>query len=375
MKIVFRADASIQIGTGHIMRCLTLAHALKQKGAECQFICRNHEGNLIQFVQEKGFQVYVLPHHSDLPADEIKSSQSSSQLAHTEWLGVSQQQDATECIDILREIKPDWLVVDHYAIDAVWESEVQLYRNKLMVIDDLADRHHQCDILLDQTLGRNTADYKDWVSDQCILLCGSQYALLRPDFVSLRLYSLNRRTYNNNNLKHLLITLGGVDKDNITSVVLRSLYSCKLPDDCKITVVMGARAPWLADVQLQASLLPWKTDVRVNIADMAQLMANSDLAIGAAGATSWERCCLGLPTVMLILAENQSLVAKQLEAAGAVKLLLDLKSIKQNISKMINNLILSPEKYSAMSAAASRITDGTGISKVLNQLDTQYECY
>lgn len=368
MKIVFRTDASIQIGTGHIMRCLTLANALMSNGAECQFICREHEGNLIQFVQEKGFQVHALAPQAGSLSTTSNPQPFSPILAHSEWLGVAQSEDAETCMGILKEIQPDWLVVDHYAIDATWEKLLRPYYRKLMVIDDLADRHHQCDLLLDQTLGRNANDYKCWVSDQCILLCGSQYALLRPDFASLRLYSLNRRTYNN--LKHLLITLGGVDKDNITSLVLRSLHSCKLPDDCKITVVMGASAPWLADVQLQASLLPWKTDVRVNIADMAQLMANSDLAIGAAGATSWERCCLGLPTVMLILAENQSLVAKQLETAGAVKLLLDLKSIEQNLSKMINNLILSPEKYSAMSAAASRVTDGTGISKVLNQLDT-----
>lgn len=372
MKIVFRADASIQIGTGHIMRCLTLAHALKNKGAECQFICRAHVGNLIEYVKGKGFQVHVLPHNSDLFA-EIKSRQSSPPLAHAEWLGVSQQQDAADCIEILREIKPDWLIVDHYAIDAVWESEVQLYRNKLMVIDDLADRHHQCDILLDQTLGRNTVDYKHWVSGQCILLCGSQYALLRPDFADLRQYSLNRRAFPH--IKHLLITLGGVDKDNITCLILQALRLCTLPNDCQVTVVMGPSAPWLAEVRRKASLLPWRVDVRVNISDMAQLMTDSDLAIGAAGATSWERCCLGLPSVMLVLAENQLLVAKQLESTGAVKLLPDAKSIEDILPAAINTLISSREEYSAMSISASLVTDGSGVSKVLKQMGIYHDGY
>src|SRR5690606_15243077 len=126
---------------------------------------------------------------------------------------------------------------------------------------------------------------------ESIVLCGSQYALLRPDFAALRAYSLRRRE--RPQLRHLLLTMGGVDKDNATGRVLQALTASELPASCRITVVMGATAPWLAEVRQLAEQLPWSTSVRVGVSDMAQLMADSDLAIGAAGATSWERCCLG----------------------------------------------------------------------------------
>lgn len=366
MKIVFRADASIQIGTGHIMRCLTLANALKNKGAECQFICRKHEGNLIQFVQEKGFQVHALAAQRSSLSTTSNPQPFSPSLAHAEWLGVAQSEDAEECIGILKEMQPDWLIVDHYAIDATWEKLLRPYYRKLMVIDDLADRFHQCDLLLDQTLGREAKDYSRWVSDRCVLLCGAKYALLRPEFAELRTYSLSRRK--TRHFQNLLISMGGVDKDNVTSLILKSLPSCSLPDDCHITVVMGSTAPWLEKVKAVASGLPWLTDVKVNVSNMAQLMADSDIAIGAAGATSWERCCLGLPTIMIILAENQLLVARQLELAKAVKLLPAPESIDSDLPALIDDF-LSHEIYVATTTAASNVTDGTGIWEVLRRLN------
>lgn len=365
MKIVFRTDASLLIGTGHVMRCLTLAEALRARGAECHFICREHPGNLLEHLRCKGYAVHAL-----LPAEHADGAPSVSvaDLAHARWLGGSQAEDAAECAQLLRELQPDWLVVDHYALDARWERELKAYCQKLMVIDDLADRPHQCDLLLDQTYGRACDEYSPWVSPGCTVLCGAQYALLRQEFCALRASSLQKRA--SPQLQCLLISMGGVDRDNVTGQVLDALRSSSLPEGCRVVVVMGASAPWLAEVHEVAANMPWSTEVRVGVENMAQLMADSDLAIGAAGSTSWERCCLGLPAVMLVLADNQRKVAQGLAQAGAVLLLQDATSIAEALPALLDELMLSTGKLSAMSRVAAAIVDGRGVESMIAHLES-----
>ncbi len=365
MIVTFRADASLQIGTGHVMRCLTLADALAAGGTECQFICRAHRGNLIDFIRGKGYVVHALPVSDDVGAGlgAQPPDGSAVDLVHSHWLAATQAEDAEACAPILAAQRPDWLIVDHYALDARWERAVAPHFRKLMVIDDLADRPHVCDLLLDQTFSREAADYRPLVPAGCNLLCGSQYALLRPEFAALRPYSLQRRALPV--LHELLITMGGVDKDNATGQVLQALRMCPLPVDCRITVVMGATAPWLDEVLNQAQDMPWTTQVLVGVRDMAQLMADSDLAIGAAGATSWERCCLGLPTAMMVLAENQRKIAEALTESGAAYLV--------DASVLNNRLLilpehLEPQALGSMSTAAAAITDGVGVARVTETL-------
>lgn len=367
MRIVFRTDASLEIGTGHVMRCITLADNLKKNGAECHFICREHDGNLINFIYAKGYAVHVLPFA--FIAENEQFIRNTPQLTHATWLGVSQQQDAEQCSTILVNLQPDWLIVDHYALDINWESLLRPYYQRLMVIDDLADRNHRCDLLLDQTFGRDTADYLHRVPKDCMLLCGSKYALLRPEFSALRPYSIQRRK-KIQQLDHLLITMGGVDKDNATAQVLKGLRVCKLPEHCRITVVMGATAPWLDNVRKLATDMPWPTAVKVNVSDMAQLMADSDLAIGAAGATSWERCCLGLPTLMLILADNQRQIAINLEQSKAAKIISNDQSILVCLPQLLNPLIASALQLNLMSEAATTILDGHGTAAVVHYLES-----
>jgi UDP-2,4-diacetamido-2,4,6-trideoxy-beta-L-altropyranose hydrolase len=369
MRIAFRTDASVQIGTGHVMRCLTLAEALAVRGAECLFLCRAHPGNLIEFIRSKGHVVHALLSEVQL-ADRvdhiIDSSASRSELAHGPWLGATQAQDAAACKPILAEFQPDWLIVDHYALDVTWELTLKPFYSKMMVIDDLADRVHTCDILLDQTFGRNTEDYRSRVSSECRLLCGAQYALLRPEFMALRPYSLQRRALPV--LRDLLITMGGVDKDNATGQVLQALLNCPLPGNCRITVVMGATAPYLNDVLVQANHMPWTTRVLVGVSDMAQLMADSDLAIGAAGSTAWELCCLGVPTLLVCTAANQLTVIGSLAAANAtVRLDRDELGNEDGIAFSTQYAQLT-ENLKAYSAAAIEITDGNGASRVCSEL-------
>lgn len=358
MRIIFRVDASIEMGTGHVMRCLTLADALTREGAECHFICREHPGHLNTFIKERGHAVHLL---SYIEQHKQREHSKAEELAHASWLGATQAEDLDACVPLLKSLQPDWLIVDHYAIDERWHQELRPYCQKIMVIDDLADRQHDCDLLLDQTFGRSSEDYLPLVPQDCQVLCGAHYALLRPEFAQWRDYSLKRRAQGQ--LKHLLINLGGVDKDNITTEILQALANTALPDNCRITVVMGATAPWVERVQQQAALMPWPTEVKVGVNNMAELMANSDLAIGAAGATSWERCCLGLPTIMVVIAENQQTIASNLQEHGAA-LFIDQTDIQiDKFSCKINDAVRSLVKIQLQS---SKVTSGSGTQLVSN---------
>lgn len=369
-KIVFRTDASLLMGSGHVMRCLTLADALKAQGAECHFISREHPGHLLEVIRERGYKVNCLVTHAQPALDAIKNIAIKApkllqEPAHAAWLGSTWQNDAQETAAILADLRPDWLVVDHYALDQRWETALRPHYQKLMVIDDLADRLHQCDLLLDQNLGRQPQNYANLVPAQCKLLIGPQYALLRPEFAALRAYSLQRRQQPA--LKNILVTMGGVDLPNATGQVLQALKGCALPQDCRITVVMGLQAPWLEQVRTQAQDMPWPTEVMVNISDMAQRMADSDLAIGAAGSTSWERCCLGLPTLMVVLADNQQTGAKALEAAQAVYLIGIVRDIAEQLPLAITSLNQVNQLMQLITFTSS-ITAGLGVEKVVQEL-------
>ncbi len=311
MKVVLRTDASLEIGAGHVYRCLTLADTLRSQGADCHFICREHPGNLLAFIRQRGYPAYSL----GLP---VAVEAVAGPLTHAHWLGVSQEQDALDCAPLLQQLRPDWLVADHYGLDACWESALRAHYSRLLVIDDLADRAHQCDLLLDQNLGRTAQAYQERVPHQCTVLAGPQFALLRPEFAQLRGYSLLRRE-RLGRVQQILVSMGGVDRPNATAAILSALCDCSLPEGCQVKVVMGATAPWVGQVRALLQALPFTAEVLVNVSDMARLMADSDLAVGAAGGSSWERCCLGLPTLLATLADNQLSGARALDQAGAAR--------------------------------------------------------
>lgn len=359
MHIVFRTDASLQIGTGHVMRCLALADALHERGDQCIFICREHEGNLLSFIRQRGHKAVALP------ASTV-NERVSSETVHAAWLGADWLTDAEQTRQVLGSQIMDWLVVDHYALDRHWEAALRLNARRIMVIDDLADRPHDCDLLLDQNLGRSPQDYAGLVDAAATVLIGPQYALLRPDFSALRQQTLSRRE-NNLQLRCLLITMGGVDKDNVTGQVLEALKTCTLPQGLRITVVMGSYAPWLERVRAQAANMLCPTEVLVGVSNMAQLIADSDLAIGAAGGTSWERCCLGLPSLILVIAENQRAGAIALQDVGAAIYLIS----PQDIPKALGNWQSKESSDSELlkvSQDAADVCDGAGVKRVLVQL-------
>ena len=358
MKVIFRADSSLDIGTGHVMRCLTLAQALREQEVISCFVCREHAGNLIDLIRRHGFEVKTLPIQD---SSQQVANNNIPLLAHAAWLGVNWESDALQTKTALGDEIFDWMVVDHYGIDARWERQLKSAYRKLMVIDDIADRVHECDLLLDPNLGRTAQDYASLVPEDCQILVGPQYALLRPEFSELRPYSLARRV--NPTFKRLLISMGGVDKDNVPGLVLASIKDYQWPVDLHITVVMGPHAPWLEQVRHQANELSMPIEVLTSVDNMAQLMADCDLAIGAAGGTSWERCCLGLPTVIIILAQNQYQGAMALSRLDCALVLEPF--IGAGFELNLLNAIQETIKSHQLNRACSTVTDGEGCNRVV----------
>jgi UDP-2,4-diacetamido-2,4,6-trideoxy-beta-L-altropyranose hydrolase len=354
MNVVFRVDASIEIGTGHVVRCLTLADALKDIGISSHFICRDYEGNLAKLIKEKGHK-YVL-----LPLIEFFSrSTKSEELAHADWLGASQKDDAESCKSIILALKPTWVIVDHYGINEPWEMHIAEIGTKIFAVDDLADRDHYCDILLDQTIGRSDKDYESHVPRSAVILCGTKYSLLRPEFMEWRERSLILKR--SGEIRRVFVNLGGVDKNNLTSTALKSLEETSLADNISVVIVLGEQCPNIQSVKKIAASSRFSTKVLVGSKNMAELMASADIAIGAAGTTSWERCCLGLPTLMLVVADNQRTIAANLAGVGAAQIL-----SKTGLNCEIKSFFktIKPNDILRMSKSASLVADGSGAIRV-----------
>jgi UDP-2,4-diacetamido-2,4,6-trideoxy-beta-L-altropyranose hydrolase len=311
-----------------------------------------------------------------LPKQQKRADLKLNGTAHAHWINTDWATDAQytqQALNRLRGDGPvDWLVVDHYALDARWEEALCQEAARIMVIDDLADRPHACDLLLDQNLGRARKCYDGLLKGKPETLIGPQYALLRPEFAVLRAQSLARRQ-SNPQLRRLLVTMGGVDEVNATGKILTALQNCALLPDLRVTVVMGPHAPWLAQVQAQATQMPWCTEVLSGVDNMAQIMTESDLAIVAAGSTSWERCCLGLPAIQIALARNQLAIAKALSAAGAA-LTLPLEAISNSLPDLISS-VANADKLYAISVASSAVTMGEGAVLVANYMKVADESH
>lgn len=234
-----------------------------------------------------------------------------------------------------------------------------------MVIDDLVDRYHECDVLLDQNAGRSSEDYAGLVPAGCVVHAGPQYALLRREFRELRSYSLGRRS--SQNVKNLFVSMGGVDEKNATGQVLEALGVCSLSEEFNITIVMGPNAPWVDQVRASAASMDCPTRILVNVGNMARLMAESDLAFGAAGTSALERCCLGLPTLTAVLADNQQDGARALEAAGAVILFGEGTSFADDLPSKFQ-LSTGQEMMKRMQDSCQSITDGAGALRLAEEL-------
>ncbi|MDB0032785.1 UDP-2,4-diacetamido-2,4,6-trideoxy-beta-L-altropyranose hydrolase [Amylibacter sp.] len=357
---MIRADASKFIGTGHLYRCITLANALSNRGHEVIFLTRTSEKNLLKKIRNNGHKYCLLQaikNRSDKKVD--------NRLSHSRWLHVSQEKDYMECISKMQHISPDWVVVDHYGIDSEWEIKVSEYfkGSRMLVIDDLADRKHQCDLLLDQTLGRTYEEYYEKVESSCKFLFGPRYSLLRNEFKEWRKFSLSRRK--KIQVNRVLITLGGADEYNLTEKILKKLEKSEYADSIAFTVILGGANTWLNKI-LEFKMSSWlNLEIKVDVPNMAELMSNSDICIGASGSTTWERCAMGLPTIAITMADNQSKIAHQLQ----IKKICAVTSLSQIILTFDN--LLSKKNQALLyeySKNSKRICDGKGTERVVSYM-------
>jgi len=356
MKVAFRVDSSARIGGGHVMRCLTLADELKARGAETLFIAAAIPPALAERVRAGGHDLHMIEPPEDLAraGDDWDSRSLSAQ---------AQGDDARRTLDVLGETA-DWIVVDHYLLDEQWHREGRNAARRLMVIDDLANRRLDCDLLLDQTLGRTADDYAASVPKGAAMLLGASYALLRPEFARLRPAALARRR-DAGPVRRILLSLGTTDIGGVTGAVLKAILP--VTTDQAIDVVLGAEAQSLARVRSLAQANP-RIDIHIDADNMAELMRDADLAIGAAGTTSWERCCLGLPSLTLTLAANQAFVAQALAETGASQ------SVEPaTLAVTLAETIADESARARMTAAAFAIVDGLGAARVADRLTKQAE--
>lgn len=358
MKIAFRTDASVQIGIGHVMRCLTLAEQLRGKGAECWFICRDHEGNLIAQITERGFQVRVLP--------KISTKKHISDLAgmRTAWLGAAWQEDAEQTTRVLQNLVPDWLVVDQYAVDIQWEVLLRPHCRKLMVIDDLADRRHDCDLLLDQNFYFDKDQrYKGLLPDQCVTLLGPEYVLLRNEFSEAQKRLRNR----DGSIERILVFFGGTDPTNQTAITINALKEVRRSDLVTDVVVGGTNANRF-EIQELCKDLP-NTNFHCNVSNMAELISNADLGIGAGGSAMWERCFLGLPTITVVFADNQVRTTQNVAEIGAIEYIGCSDELQvEDYKRAIESALVNPGRIKDISNAALAIVRSNAGRNVAGEL-------
>lgn len=334
MEVAIRVDSSAQIGSGHLMRCLTLAEKRKQQGDRVVFVCRDLEGNLAQLVQDKGYELLLLP----------RAEENKELTGYAAWLTVSQERDAAETIAALQSRKlgaeqgrlADMLVIDSYAIDIAWESRLRPYVQEIFVIDDLANRQHDCDTLLEQNFKTDGQHrYDGLVPPNCKMLLGPKYALLRQEFYETR----KKMSRHRDRIRNILVFYGGSDLTNETAKAVEALLALRdrmqhgkngeaangktytagcLDMDFTADVIVGGSNRHGGEIK---RLCQGKSFIHLHgqVDNMAELMAQADLALGAGGATTWERCFMGLPAIVTAIADNQLEGCQDCSQAGLIE--------------------------------------------------------
>ena len=348
MNVVFRADASVAIGSGHVMRCLTLAEDLRVHGARVSFICRALPGEMSDAIESRGFNVARLA--------TLDPGSGAAELAHLDALD-------TGTVIAALGMEVHWLIVDHYALDRSWEMALRDSTRHIMVIDDLADRPHDCDLLLDQNFTNpRHAQYARLLPPNARCLLGTRYALVGADFARARPVALARRA---GQLQRVLVTMGGSDPANDTATVLTGLAGHAAAWS-SLDVVIGAGNPHRREVADLCNRIP-SAELHIQTTRMAELMTRADLAVTGSGSTTWERCVLGLPALVTVQSRDQAASAYSLEQMGAHRVLgwsgtITATDYERAVSA------LDPRDLTHMSSASAAACDGTGTRRVTSEL-------
>jgi UDP-2,4-diacetamido-2,4,6-trideoxy-beta-L-altropyranose hydrolase len=337
--ILFRTDASVDIGMGHLMRCATLAHAFADKGWLCKFITCETSRPFIKIANLENFDIQYL---------------SSTDTRNSQALSI----DSTEIADIL--------VIDSYDLDHEYETACRVFAKTILSMDDRPTREHDCDILLDQNYGRKLIDYEFLVPDHCKVLTGADKALLRPEFIYMRNDALKERDGRLGKINRVLISIGGSDPGDATSRIIEGLDAVK--QELVVDIVLSSQSPALKKIEAHCNINPNKT-LHINTTKMAELIRAADLVFGAGGMTSWERCCLAAPSVLVQVADNQIGNIEGLTKTHAARFLGMAEDFHaRQVREILQDLIEDPAKVRSMSQASRRLCDGQWISRLIEML-------
>lgn len=347
MKFFFRVDASEVIGSGHVMRCITLAKELK-KSHEVEFICALHSGNLIQPLKEDGFVV----HH--INPSEMKENNMNASLLY-DW-----EKDCKQTLDIVKTHCCDILIVDHYFLDYKWEEKINHYVSKLVVIDDLKNREHSCDLLIDQNYDTQQENlYEHLMHKKTQFLLGEKYALLRDEF-------LERRKQEFEGISTIFVYFGAADSTDETVQVLEA-YMNKARK-YKLKVLVG-----YINNRRNEIFEKYSNNPLVELYDqnnmISLLMQQSDISIGAGGSTTWERCCLGLPSIVVTVANNQVEPMKELEKKGIIYLLEHKKNKYDDLFELLDSGTLGSLFWKEIQRKGIETYDGQGKTRIKRVLE------
>ena len=366
---VIRADGSKEIGFGHMMRCLALAEWASKSNISAVLVAASVPVALHPYLDT--LQVKAIS------SGKGKCAQPYGPYVHSSWLTRPELVDAKITCDIiqveahLRGAAPEFVVVDHYGIAGPWERKIGEIA-PVIAVDDLADRIHECSLLIDQTLGRKRSEYEGLL-DKGEALLGPEYALLRPEFFELK-SGLQRNPISELQSLRILITLGGVDKYNSSKALLLLLDSIRDSVSFGVTLILGGGNSHVDELKSMIDELGFDVSILVNVSNMAQLMAEHDLCIGAAGSTSWERCAMALPTLNVVLAENQIVIAEQLKAHGVG---INLGRVGEfNSDDLLSGLkgLLAGTTYMDMVRQSIRVCDGEGCRRILDRIRGTLTC-
>lgn len=364
-SVVFRADASTRIASGHVMRCLTLADALSANGIQTVFICRDLPGNLFEVIRQRGHRLIALSAPDHDPTRETDHHDDAANL------GVAWEEDAQETSEAIRRsaMKPDWLIVDHYALDRRWESRLRDSTKKIFVIDDIAKRPHECDLLLNENvLPDLNASYHGLVPRTTRLLLGPTYALVRPEFRAARRHIRPR----DGMVQRLLVCYGGVDFTNETGKALEALASLHRPDR-HVDVVVGSANPHQETIHTTIQRRSGIT-LHVQLPHLAHLMSQVDLALSAGGSTIWELLLLGVPTFVTTTADHQVPTVRYLHERGFVRWLGSAREVgMQRLQDALRDMLEHPEWLCRLSQAGWDLIDGRGSERIAGALDVSTE--
>lgn len=350
LNFIFRVDSSSVIGHGHLMRCLVLAHELNACGAIVQFICRVANGSAHKLIEDSGYKLHLL----------TRKTVEKKAESYESWLGTTQEKDAKECNKILENILECTVIVDHYGLDISWESMIE--SKNIIVIDDLANRKHKCSVLIDQSLINDKSSYDDLI-DNSYAFIGNENVILRQEFRTSSSWKLN-------NTGSLLICMGGSDPDGITIKIVDVLNKISIENHLikRVQVIVGKG--FSLTQLLEEKIANYTSEIKINKAPdcISELMLESSLCILSGGTMILEACSLGVPSIGVVIAENQKETALYLSERKAIKYLPIDGNLEKNLNILITRVLDDERTALLLSEKSKKMVNKYSVTRIAKEL-------